>query len=130
MKIFNCALGLALVATAAAAGPSGTIAGVAAAHGPGNFTNVLNFGDSWAWLGKGELKKALYEENKNLREEAARESQRAGLRYFCARCQATADTVLLPCRHLACCSNCVDFIDGRCPCCAEQVESSLRIYIP
>ena len=46
MKIFNCALGLCL-------------AEVVTAHGPGNFTNVLNFGDSWAWLGKGELEKAL-----------------------------------------------------------------------
>lgn len=29
------------------------------ASSPGNFTKVLNFGDSWAWLGQSELKNAL-----------------------------------------------------------------------
>jgi hypothetical protein len=29
------------------------------AYGPGNFTQVLNWGDSWAWLGQAELKAEL-----------------------------------------------------------------------
>ena len=31
----------------------------ASTSGPGQFTKVLNFGDSWAWLGQGEMRAVL-----------------------------------------------------------------------
>ena len=77
----------------------------------------------------GSLKKALFQENANLRKESEKQHKAAGLRYFCLRCSSTADIVCLPCRHLACCSNCID-LSNECPKCHAVIEESLQVFVP
>ena len=77
----------------------------------------------------GSLKKSLFQENANLRVESKKQHKAAGLRYFCLRCSSTADIVCLPCRHLACCSNCID-LSNECPKCHAEIEESFQVFVP
>ena len=52
----------------------------------------------------------------------------------CVVCmETTADTVLVPCGHLCMCERCAFEVyerTGRCPFCREEIEQTMRVYVP
>ncbi|KAI6204868.1 hypothetical protein M3Y94_00727000 [Aphelenchoides besseyi] len=61
----------------------------------------------------------------------AEERSRTPLTIECVVCSGRADNLILPCRHLCLCSECVDQLQQhsrKCPVCRGDIESILRIY--